>query len=80
MWAGSANQIIIGLFKVDGVKLNSENYCDFMEETFFEWYESHSCSFKVKRVFIHDNAPSHEYKFICEFFQHKRFTGEKIMK
>ena len=27
---------------------------------------------------MHDNALSHVFKLNCEFFEHKRFTGEKI--
>ncbi len=29
---------------------------------------------------MHDNAPSQLLKFTCEFFEHKRFTVEKIME
>ena len=71
----------MGPFKVDeGIKLDSANYCDFMDKTFFAWYKSQSHSFKVKCVFMHDNDPSHVSKLTCELFQHKRFTGEKIME
>ena len=66
-------------FKIKGDKLNSANYCDFMDKTFFAWYISYS-RFKVKYVFMYNNAPSHVSKLIDEFFEHERFTGEKIMK
>ena len=70
---------ISGPFKVDeAVKLNSANYWDFMDKTFFACYTSRS--FKVKCVLMHDNAPSHISKFTHEFFEHKRFTIEKIME
>ena len=74
MWI--ADQTVIESIKVDeGVKLNRANFCDFMDKTFFAWFKSYS--FKVKCVFMHDNAPSHVSKLTCEFFEHKRFTGEK---
>ena len=73
-------QTIVGPFNVyEGVKLNSANYCDFMDKTFFAWYISYS-RFKVKYVFMYNNAPSHVSKLIDELFEHERFTGEKIMK
>ena len=80
-WAGIVNQTIIGPFKVDeGIKVNNANYYDFMDKAFFTWYKSQSHRFKVKYVSMHDNAPSHVSKLTHEFFEHKRFTGEKIME
>ena len=58
--AGIADQTIMGTFRVgEGVKLNNVYYSDFMDKTFCSWYKSLSCSFKMKCVFKHDNAPSH---------------------
>ena len=38
---GIANQMIIGPVKVDKeIKLNSANYCNFIDKTFFVWYKS----------------------------------------
>lgn len=38
---GIVDQTIISSFKVDeAVKLNSANYCNFMNKTFFAWYKS----------------------------------------
>ena len=52
IWAGVFNQTISGLFKVnEGVKLNSANYCNFIDKTFLEWYKSQSHSFKMKCIF-----------------------------
>ena len=71
---------IFGPSKVDeGVKLNSANYCDFMDKTFFLHGTSPNCSFNLKSVLMHDNAPFHVSKFAFDFFEHKRFTGEKII-
>ena len=76
IWTLTAEETIIGRFKVDeGVKLNSANYCDFTDNSFFEWYKSQSLSFKVKCVLMHANAPSFVCKLTREF---ERLTGEKI--
>ena len=81
IWAGIVNQTLIGPFKVDEeVKLNSTNYCNFMNKIFFAQYKSQSCNFKVNYVLMLDNAPSHSFKLTCEFFEHKRFSEEKIME
>ena len=78
VWAGIVDQTIIGSFKVnEGVKLDSANYCDFRDKSCFAWYKSQSCSFKMKCI-MYDSAPSHVYKLTHEFFEHKRFAGEKI--
>ena len=76
---GIIDQTIIEPFKVK-VKLNSTNYSDFMDKTFFAWHNFQSYSFKVKRVFMHNNVPSHVSKLTYEFFEHERFTGDKIME
>ena len=80
IWVGIVDQTITGSLKVSEVKLNSTNYCNFIDNTFFVCYNSQSHCFKVKCVFMHDNAPSHVSKLICEFFEHGRFTGEKIIE
>ena len=64
-----------GPFKVDeGIKLNSDIYYVFMDNSLFAWYKSHSYRFKVKRAFMHYNSLSR----VSEFFEDKRFTQEKI--
>ena len=36
IWVGIIDQTIIGPFNIDkGTKVNSANYCDFMEKTLF---------------------------------------------
>ena len=67
-------------FKVNEVvKRNSANYYDFIDKTFFAWYNSQSCSFKMKCEFMYDNAQYHVSKYTHEFFEHKSFT-EEIME
>ena len=56
------------------------NYCNFIDKTFFVWYKSQSCGFKVKSVFTPDNAPFHVSKLTCVFFEHSKSTREKIME
>jgi transposase len=71
---------IIGPFKVDdGVKLNSENYCKLLDETFFRWYKSKSRTFKRDCIFMQDNAPSHASKATAQFLAKKGFPEKKIM-
>ena len=51
VWAGIVHQTIIGPFKVDeGVKLNSESLCAFLEKTYFRWYKGQNRGFKTKSV------------------------------
>ena len=72
------NQTINRPFKV--VKLNSANYCNFIDKTLFAWYKSQSCSFKMKYVFLHGNVLSPVSELTQKFFERKRFTEEKIME
>ena len=81
MWAGIVNDKVIGPFKVDeGVKLNSDNYCALLEDTFFKWYKAQSRKFKKDCVFMQDNAPSHAPRSTSDFLAQKGFTGSKLMK
>ena len=78
MWAGIIDQTIIGQFKVDyGLKLNTAIFWDFMNKTFFTWYKFQSRSFKVKCVFMRNNAPSHVSKLTCDFFFNTKDLQEK---
>ena len=80
IWAGIVDSEIIGPFKVDdGVKLNSENYCKLLDETFFRWYKSKSRTFKRDCIFMQDNAPSHASKATAQFLAKKGFPEKKIM-
>ena len=77
-WTRIVDQAIIEPFQVDkGVKLSSANYFNFMDKS-FAWYKSQSCSFKVKCVFMRDNAPSLVLKLTCEFFE-LRYVLERRM-
>ena len=64
VWAGIKYELF-GPFRVeDGLKINSQTYCQFLEDTFFkQWYRKKSASFKKTMIFMQDNAPSHASKY-----------------
>ena len=80
IWAAIVNSEVIGPFKVDdGVKLNSENYCKLLDDTFFRWYKAKTRTFKRDCIFMQDNAPSHAAKATAQFLARKGFPENKIM-
>ena len=78
IWAGIVDQTTTVVNK--GVNVNSANDCYFMDKTFFAWYKSPSSSFKGECVYMLHNAISHASKLSCEFFEHKRFIGAKMIE
>ena len=68
IWTGIVFQTIIVPFEIDKIKLNSDNYWDSMGKTVFAWYKSLSHNFKIKCVFLHDNASSCASKIFPDFF------------
>ncbi|KAL3966685.1 ATP-binding cassette, subfamily B (MDR/TAP), member 8 [Sarotherodon galilaeus] len=67
-------------FGLDGVKLNSQSYCQFLEDTFFkQWYRKKSASFKKNMIFMQDNAPSHASKYSTAWLARKGIKEEKLM-
>lgn len=52
VWGGIINEELVGPFQVeDGLKLNSQTYCQFLEDTFFkQWYRKKSASFKKTMI------------------------------
>ena len=81
IWAGIVGNKLIGSFKVDdGVKLTSETYCKFLNNTFFKWYRNQSRSSKAKYVFMHDNAPSHAANATTQFLTKKGISNSKLMQ
>lgn len=61
LWAAVINDELVGPFRVaDRLKMNSQNYCQFLEDTFFkQWYNKNSAEFKKTIIFMQNNAPSH---------------------
>ena len=81
IWAGIVGDRIIGPFKVDeGVKMNSVNYTAFLDKNFFPWYKAQTRSFKLKCMFMHDNAPSHASQYTRGYLASKNIKNEKIME
>ena len=59
-WAAIVGDQMIGPFRVeDGVKLNSEGYCDLLNANFVPWWKKHPARQRKLLIFMHDNAPSH---------------------
>ena len=81
IWAGIVGNRLIGPFKVEeGVKMNSEYYTSFFNANFFQWYKSQTRSFKIKCMFMHDNAPAHASQYTKAYLESKGVKGEKIMQ
>lgn len=58
-WASITDSKIIGLFKFsDGIKVNTENYYKFLDKC----CRSQTKSFKLKCIFMQNNAPLHSIK------------------
>ncbi|KAJ1120314.1 hypothetical protein NDU88_008488 [Pleurodeles waltl] len=81
VWAGIIKDELVGPFRVeDGVKLNSQSYCQFLEDTFFkQWYRKKSASFKKNMVFMQDNAPSHASKYSTAWLARKGIKEGNLM-
>ena len=79
-WAGIVGDNLIGPFRVpEGVKLDSQSYVKFLSDNFFAWYKSQSRSFKMKCIFMHDNAPARASRLTTEFFASKNFKEDRLM-
>lgn len=81
VWAAIFKDQLIGPFKIpDGVKINSENYCQFLNDNFLKkWYNKKSTSMKKTIIFMHDNAPSHASKYTTSWLASKGFKGDRLM-
>lgn len=79
-WAGIMGSSLLGPFRVDdGVKLNSEGYCAFLNEHFLTWFKSQRPQFRNKLVFMHDNAPSHASNHTKQWLSEQGLRNEKLM-
>ncbi|CAJ0928030.1 unnamed protein product [Ranitomeya imitator] len=78
---GHGQDELVGPSRVeDGVKLNSQTYCQFLEDNFFkQWYRKKSVSFKKNMIFMQDNAPSHASNYSTAWLARKGLREEKIM-
>ena len=79
-WAGIVKDRLIGPFKVDSsVKMNSETYSQFLDESFFKWYKRQSRQFKLTCTFMHGNAPAHASRYTRACLEGKGIARNKIM-
>lgn len=81
IWAGIIKNELIGPFRVaEGVKMNSVNYCQFLEEHLLKWLKKKTAAQRKKMMFMHDNAPSHASKFTSAWLASKGFKEDTIME
>ncbi|KAI3358234.1 hypothetical protein L3Q82_003229 [Scortum barcoo] len=80
VWAGIIKDELVGPFQVeDGLRLNSQTYCQFLEDTFSQSYKEKSASFKKTMIFMQDKAPSQASKYSTVFLASKGLKDERIM-
>ena len=59
-WAATVDDSIIRPFRVeDGVKIDSEGYCAFLNKHFRPWWKKQPLKLRKTLMYMHDNAPSH---------------------
>ena len=63
----------------DSLKMNAENYTQFLDDHFFKWYKAQSRSFKITSIFMHGNCPSHAARYTTEYLLKKGIKNEWIM-
>lgn len=79
-WAAIHGSNLIGPYKVDdGVKMNSKNYCDLLQEKLLPYLRCLPQNERRKVMFMQDNAPSHASQFTKAFLQDNGFSGNKLM-
>ncbi|KAJ8374998.1 hypothetical protein SKAU_G00055780 [Synaphobranchus kaupii] len=81
VWAAIIKDELVGPFRVeDGLKINSQTYCQFLEDTFFkQWYRKKSAAFEKAMIFMQDNAPSHPSKFSTAWLASKGLKDDRLM-
>lgn len=79
-WAGIIGDSLVGPFLVpDGLKMNSANYCQFLNDNFIPWLNSQNDNLRNNLIFQQDNAPSHASRYTKQWLVDQGFTGSKIM-
>ena len=80
IWAGIIGKEVIGPFMVEeGVKMNSVNYCAFLNKNFKPWLESQDENRRKDLIFMQDNAPSHASRYSKEWLRGLSFVNESLM-
>ena len=77
-WTAIVGDCFVGPYKVeDGVKMNAENYTQFLDDHFFKCYKAQSRSFKIKPIFMHDNCTSHAVRYTTEYLLKKGLKNKR---
>ena len=80
IWAAIQKDCLIGPFRVDdGVKMNSQNYCEFLSKNFLPWIKRQPAATRKKLMFMQDNAPSHASKFSVAWLAAQGFKDDTLM-
>ena len=80
IWAGIIGSNIVGPFLVpEGVKMNSVNYCSFLEENLLPWLNSQDGATQRNLIVQQDNAPSHASRYTKGWLSDKGISGERLM-
>jgi len=80
IWAGILDNELVGPFRIeDGVKMNSETYCAFLERSFLPWLKKKRLALRKQIILMQDNAPSHASKFSRGWLESKGFVGSRLM-
>ena len=80
IWAGIIGNQVVGPFLVpDGLKMNSGNYCSFLEANFLRWMNSQTDDVKQSFIFQQNNAPSHASRTTKGWLADQGITRERIM-
>ena len=80
IWAGIIGSEIVGPFLVpDCVKMNSVNYCKFLEANLLPWLNSQNDALNQNLIIQQDNAPSHASRFTKAWLSDKGISGERLM-
>ena len=80
-WAGIIGETLVGPFLVpDGLKMNSANYCQFLNDNLLPWLNSQNDTLRNDIIFQQDNAPSHASRYTKAWLEVRGFTGSKLMK
>lgn len=81
IWAGIIGSELVGPFRVkDGVKMNSEAYCNFLDENLMPWLQRKRAAFRKEIIFMQDNAPSHSSRYSKGWLESKGIMGERLME
>ena len=80
IWAGIFGSDIVEPFLApDGVKMNSVNYCSFLEDNLLPWLNSQNDDIKHNLIVQQDNVPSHASWFTKARLSDQGIFDERLM-